>query len=209
MTSRWSRLAPLTGVVAIAFFVVAGIVGGDVPDFDETAPRVLSFYAENESSQIASSILLAYGALFLLFFAGALRAVLRRAEGPAGGLSAVVLAGGVMTALGLAIFAGLTFTLADAADALEPAAAQGLNALNGNLFFPAAIGSAALMLAAGIAIARGGSGIPRWLGWVAILLGVVALSPVGFFAFLVAGLWILVVSVLLTARPPAAEARPA
>ena len=56
-----------------------------------------------------------------------------------------------------------------------------------------------LLLSSGLSIALYGS-LPRWLGWVAILLGVVGLTPIGFVAFLGGGLWILVVSVLLTLR---------
>jgi hypothetical protein len=54
-----------------------------------------------------------------------------------------------------------------------------------------------LVFAAGAAAVRHG-GLPKWLGWLGIVIGVVAFTPAGFIAFLAAGIWILIVSVLLT-----------
>ncbi len=204
MTDRWTRLAPLTGVIAVVLAVIAGIVAGaEPPDADAPADEVVAFYVDEDSSLIAGSILTAYAALFLVFFAGALRVALRRAEAQ-GGLSAFALAGGVIMALGTLIFAGLDFTLADTAGSLDPAAAQALHAISEQLFFPLAIGLATLFLASGIAIVRGAA-LPAWLGWVAIVIGIVALTPAAFFAFLLAGIWILVVSIWLAARPVAGQ----
>ena len=42
--------------------------------------------------------------------------------------------------------------------------------------------------------------IPKWLGWVAIALAVIGLTPLGFAAFLGTGVWILIVSIMLTMR---------
>ena len=88
---------------------------------------------------------------------------------------------------------------------------QALQALWDNDWPPIVLGAAVLLLASGLSIALYGA-LPRWLGWIAILLGVVGLTPIGFVAFLGGGLWILIVSVLLTLRaraltqppPPAA-----
>ena len=42
--------------------------------------------------------------------------------------------------------------------------------------------------------------LPKWLGWVAVVLAVVGLTPVGFVAFIGAGLLIAVISVILAMR---------
>jgi hypothetical protein len=39
--------------------------------------------------------------------------------------------------------------------------------------------------------------LPTWLGWVGVVLFVLQFTPVGFFAALLALIWIIVVSVLL------------
>jgi len=74
---------------------------------------------------------------------------------------------------------------------------QTLNVLDNNDFVPAVAGVALLVLAAGLSVVRHG-GLPRWLGWVAIVLGIAAFTPAGFIAFLAGGVWIIVVSILFT-----------
>ena len=138
-------------------------------------------------------------AALLLFFAGYLRKVLRAAEGEGGMLPAVALAGATVMAVGAAIDAMISFALAEAADDIEPTAVQALQALWDNDLPPLALGAAVFLLASGLSIALYGA-LPRWLGWVAILLGVVGLTPVGFVGFLGGALWILIVSVMLTVR---------
>jgi hypothetical protein len=55
------------------------------------------------------------------------------------------------------------------------------------------------LLAAGIASARG-AGLPAWLGWSAIVIGVLALAgPLGMIAFLAAPVWVLIAAIVLAA----------
>jgi hypothetical protein len=63
-----------------------------------------------------------------------LRKVLRAAEGEGGMLSAVALAGATVMAVGAAIDATISFTLAETADNIEPTAVQALQALWDNDF---------------------------------------------------------------------------
>lgn len=203
MSASWRSRAPLTGVVAVVLLVISGAVGGEPPDIDVSSEEAVSFYTDNEGAQLASALLAGYGALFLLFFLGALRAALRRGEGESNWLSAVAFGGGLVLTVGITIFSGLTFTLADAGDSLEPAAVQAINALNVDLFFPVAVGFASLLLASGIS-ALGSGALPRWLAWAAVVIGVVAISPLGFFGFLAGMLWILVTAVVLSRSPAAA-----
>ena len=118
-------------------------------------------------------------------------------------LSPLVLVGAAIMAVGLAIDVTILFAIAEAADDLEPASVQTLQALWDNDFMPIAVGMVVFILSAGIAIVRYGA-LPKWLGWVAIVLAVVGMTPLGFFAFLAGGLWIAVVSVMLAlqARRP-------
>jgi len=208
MRERSAQLASLTGLAAVALLVVSAIVGGETPGADETADAVVSFYLEDESAQTTSSILAAYGALFLIFFVSVLRGRLRLEEGVGGAASATAFAGGLILALGLLLFAGLTFTLADAAGTLDPSAAQAISALNSNLFFPTAAGTEALLIGAGIAMIRGAA-FPTWLGAVAIVIAILGLTPIGFFALLAALVWIVVVSVLMALRPADRRTPPA
>ena len=59
---------------------------------------------------------------------------------------------------------------ADLVDDIQPAAVQSLSALWSNDWPMFVVGAAIFMLAAGLSIVRHG-GLPRWMGWIAILLG--------------------------------------
>jgi hypothetical protein len=199
-----SRFVPLSGVLAIALIIVAVIVGGETPGTDDSLREIVSFYREND--QAGPSALLALGALFFLIFVTTLWTALRTAEAERRGASTLALVGGTILVVGMTIFAGLGFTLGDAADELTPAAIQALNALNSDLFFPLAVGNAAFLLGAGVSVVQT-SALPKWLGWAAVVLGVFAATPLGFFAFLIMGLWSLIVSVLLWRASSAPVAR--
>lgn len=120
-------------------------------------------------------------------------------------LSAVAFAGAIVFAVGAAVGATLHLALADTPDDIDPVAVQALNALDWDYFIPFAVRMSTLLLAAGISVVRHGA-LPKWLGWIAIVLVVAAYTPAGFFAFLAGGLWILVTSTLLTVRATAARA---
>jgi hypothetical protein len=206
--ARGAAWLPLTGILFVGLAVLAFIVSGETPDTDDSAAKILAFYIKNDTEQLWAGAILAWAALAYLFFLGALTSVLRAAEGAISRLSAVAFAGGVVQAIGMLAFAGFTFTLGDTADdGLTPQAAQALSHLNSDFFFPVAIGTGALMISTAIVII-GSRVLPAWLGWVALLIGIAAVTPVGFFGFLAFLLWVLVVSVLLT-RGPAAAAPPA
>ena len=198
MAERWG---PLTGVAFVALLVISFIVAGDTPDTDEPAREILAYYNENDSEQIVSAIIGALAVVFFLFFNGRLRRVLRAAEGPAGGLSATAFAGGILIAVGGSIFSAIGFTLGETAEDMGPEAAQTLHLMNDSFFFPLAIGVVTFTIAAGGSAIRTGA-LPAWLGWAALVIGIAALTPIGFFAFLASLLWVLVTSVLLALRAP-------
>ena len=196
MTEDLRGRASLTGAVFAILLVISFVVSGETPGIDESAQEVVSFYTENDAKVTISAILSGLSAVFFLFFVGSLGSVLQAAEGPMAGLSAVARAGGVVAAVGILIFAGLMFTLGDAADSLEPAAIQTLNALNVDFFFPLAGGMATFLFASGLVAVRSRA-LPQWLGWVALVIAVAGLTPVGFFAFLASIAWVLAASIVL------------
>ena len=202
----WQRWAPLTGVVFVVVLVLSFLVGGETPSADDSATEVVSFYTDNEGEMFMSAFLAALAAVFFLFFVGHLTNVLRSGERAGTDISGVARAGGIVAAVGMLIFAGLTFTLGDVADELEPEAAQALNALNADFFFPLAGGIATFLLATGLVAVRSRV-LPPWLSWAALVIGVASFTPLGFFAFLASIAWVLVASIVLTravTAPPVA-----
>ena len=109
-----------------------------------------------------------------------------------------------MFVVGVTIFAGLGFALGDVADDIEPPTLQALHVLNSDMFLTGAVGLFAFLLGTGIAVVRTGA-LPAWLGWVAIVVSVLSITPIFFIAFAVMGIWVLVVSVLLFLAADKAE----
>jgi hypothetical protein len=198
-------LAPLTGVALIVVVILGFAIGGEPPAADSSAEEIVDFYVDNDSSVMFGAALEGLAATLLIFFAGFLRQVLRAAEGEGHMLSAVVMAGATVIAVGLAFDATLSFALAETAEDLEPASVQTLQALWENDFMPFAVGFQVFLLASGISILRHAA-LPKWLGWVAIVLAVIAITPIGFIAAGLGTIWILIVSVISTLRLRSAPA---
>jgi len=193
----WERLAPLTGVIFVAIAVAVFAIGGSTPGDHASAVKVATFYGKHHDKHMALAFILALSIPFLLFFVSTLRYELRRAGGT-GQLANAAFGGGVMAAVGFGILAFVHFALADAADnAKTLATTQTLNVLDNTDFIPVAAGVGVLVLASGLSVVRHG-GLPRWLGWVAVVIGVLAFTPAGFFAFLASGIWVAIASIVLT-----------
>lgn len=190
------RFAPLTGVLFVVLVVVAVIVGGETPDADDGIGKVVAYWSDNDGKAIASAIIAAYSAVFFLWFAGTLRAVLAAAEGPPTRLASTAWGGAILVTVGWSILIAATFVAADTAGDVAPQVTQTLSVLQADFFFPLAVGAGVFLLANGLAILRTGA-LQSWIGWVAVVLGVAAISPVGFFAIVLMLVWILVVSVVL------------
>ena len=201
------RWAPLTGVAFIVVAIIAFAIGGEPPEADQPVREIVSHYVDNKDSIQVSSALAALAGVLLVFFAGYLRKVLQAAEGPNGFLSALVLTGAAIMSVGIAIDATIAFAIAEAADDIRPAGVQALEALWDNDFLPIALGTTVFLLSAGLSSVVHG-GLPKWLGWIAIVLGIVSVTPIGFVSFLGGGLWVLATSVVLMmrGRPAAAAA---
>jgi hypothetical protein len=197
--------APLTGVAFVVVLIVGAIIGGEPPDADSPVREIIDHYTDNKTSIEVASFVGAAAAVLLVFFGAYLRSVLSAAEGPGGMLSALTLVGTAVIAVGLAIDITIGIALAEAAEDIEPAAVQALQALWDNDFVPLALGALVFLISTGLSIVRHGA-LPKWLGWVALVLAVIGFTPIGFVAFIGAGLWIVVVSVVLALQARRATA---
>lgn len=203
----FQRVAALTGVAAIVLICIGGAIAGEAPDAASPVQEIIDHFTDNETSIEVGSFVGVAGVVLLVFFGAYLRTVLSAAEGRGGALSALVLVGTSVIAVGFAIDFTITIALADAADDIEPAGVQALQALWDNDFVPLIVGALVFLIAIGLSIIRHGA-LPKWLGWVALALAAIGFTPVGFVAFIGLGLYIVIVSVLLAARAtqPAASA---
>jgi hypothetical protein len=202
-SGRLERLAPLTGVLFTVFAAVGILVGGDTPDTDASVAEILDHY-EDEGPIFVGVIALLLAGVAFLFFAGALRRHLA-AVGP-DWLATVLFGGAVVFTAGLGIFLSSQVALTDAADNEQEASLQALNILDNTNFGAAVIGLAIVYLASAWHVLASRS-LPVWIGWLSLLLGILAVAgPLGFIAFLAFPIWVLIASIALFRRTTAPQA---
>ena len=199
------QLLPLSGVAAVLLIIAGFIVGGETPDVDASLQEITSYYTDHESELQIASALLALGAFFFLLFSAAIASLLRGSRDGGGAAGTVSLAGGIVFAVGVTVFAGLGFTAGDVVDDVSPDSLQTLHVLGSDMFFTVAVGTAAFLLGTGVGTLKANA-LPSWLSWAAIVIGVIAITPIGFFAFLALGIWTLIASVMLYMRVRASAA---
>jgi hypothetical protein len=205
MTRSREWLVPLTGVGFVVLGIVSFIVGGEPKSADEPVGEIVEYYVDNKDSiQVAAFIGVA-ATLLLVFFGAYLRRVLRAAAPEGEILSLVSFLGLVVVAVSFAIDTTILIALSEAADDIDPVAVQSLQALWDNDFVPLVLGVLMFLWATGLAVIRTGA-LPKWLGWVMVVLGVLGLTPIGFVAAIGAAILVLVLSILLSLRARSAAA---
>lgn len=197
-------LVALTGVAFLVLALLGLAIGGEPPDSDN-ATEVVDFYVENKGSLRVALFIHTAAVVLLVFFGAFLRYVLQAAEGGRDFLPTVAFAGTLILATGLAIDVTIALALTETAEDINPAAAQALSALFENDYIPFAVGSILFLAGLGLSVLRSGV-LPKWMGWVAVVLAVIGLTPLGFVAFIGAGLLIAVLGVMLAMRGPKAPA---
>jgi hypothetical protein len=199
MTDRWKRLVPPLAGVAFVGLVMGALFVSNTPDAGSSGTKIVTYYSSHQGRSIASAILLGYGGVMAIVFYTGMASYLRRRGSDI--LATITVAGGVVMAVGLALAAGTTAALADKTSKLSVGAAQALNMVNEDLFFIALFGGLMLAtLAMGIGMLRTNA-MPKALGIVTVVVGVVAASGVGaWFAFLGSGPLTLVIAGYLYQR---------
>ena len=191
-------LVSLSGLAFVVVTVVAIVgISGDTPDESSSAAKVASFYAAHDSRQILSAFVLAAAVPLLVIFAVNLALSLWPSDAGRRPVWHVVLAGGSVLAGGaFALTAFLHFVVADSADHISASTLQGLNVLDASVWVAFNCGLGVMMLgAAGAMIPRTESS--RFLAWAALVLGLALFIPFAdFFALILTGVWIIVVSVM-------------
>jgi hypothetical protein len=207
------RLAPLSGIVFVALIVIGFIpVGGETPDVNDSPTKITSFWADHHDKEVGAALLVGLGAIFLAIFVAALRDRLR-GDGESELWPNLILIGGTVSVAGFLVAVGFHIALADGGDHHFGADAMvALNALDNDSFFAFAVPLGLMMLGAAGATIKGGL-LPTWLGWVALVLAIGQITPVGFIAFGLTGIWIIIASILLSRSAsqaaPGAPAAPA
>lgn len=211
--NSWERLAPLTGIVAVGLFVAEAIVTGDSPTVDDPAQKIVAYWTNNGRTHEIGAGLFGLSAVAFVWFGASLRAALREAAGGAERLGSIAHAGTVFIAVGLSVYVSFGLAIVHSVGDVPASTTQTFNVLNGeNMYMLLAVGTALLVLSTAVSVLRYG-GLPRWIGWVSLVHGVVALIALlvgvfvpglGFVAFLLLVFWIPTVAILIYRRPPVA-----
>lgn len=198
------RLLALSGVVFTVVFAIAVVTEGNTPDEKSSGPKVVDYYNSHQGKTLIGVFGgAALSALLVLFFSH-LRNLARDRDAGAG--PTVMVAGAVLWAAGLLLGSTLGLALVSSSDHHQADVAQTLNVLNAADWIPFIGGIAVTLIGAGMTVLAT-SLVPRWLGWVAIVVGIISLAgPGGFLGFFVAPIWVLVVGVLLLREPAATPA---
>jgi hypothetical protein len=192
--SRW--FPPFTGIIFVVLVVLITILLGQGQDATKkTAQEIVTHYKDHSTRETIGAILVVYASVAMLFFGGWLRRLLRDAEGPGGILSAVAFGGAVAFASAAAVAGSIHLALPDLADDINPVALQAINGIDYDMFFFFPVGLGTVVLATGISVVRHGA-LPKWFGWLSVVLGVLFFTPVFFVFFFIGPLYFLLLSVL-------------
>ena len=203
MNTRFVRLVPLAGIAYLVLEVAGNGSIGSFPDGDATIGKLLPFYAKHHSGIARGGALLHYAAIALALLAVALWARLRD-SGVNPVLSAVALIGAAIATAdelsGAAVYSTLGF-IGGKEQVIAPAALQAwhVNGAGGGAI--TGDGGLALLLVAVAIAGISARAFPKWLAWSALPLGLLQLTPLGFFAQLVFWLWAAAAGSYLALRP--------
>lgn len=203
---QWNpvRLAALAGLVFAVLTVAGNGSIGNFPDGDSPLAKIVANDTARHADIARGGLLLHWAALFFAIFAVALWARVRGSVHPfiAGAVLVGAAAEFAQQLAGASVYSTLGFVAGK--DTVAPAALQALHIDGaGNDLVTGTGGLALLLLAAGAAGLAGGS-LPRWLAWTALPLGLLQLTPLGFYAGALFWVWAAVTGIVLAVRPPAA-----
>src|SRR5918995_3287120 len=204
MLARWQRFEPLAGVVFVVLAVISLFTAAG-EDFLAEPSEVADYYVDNSGRIIVAEIIGGIAIFAFFWFVGAVRNRLRVPETPEGGLPALAFGGGISAATLLLVANAATMAGAFRAEddgEIDPAVAAALNDISSLIIGIAAPVALAVFVAATGIVSITTGVLPRWLGWLSLLVALGFLLPYISFVFWVPfALWVLAVSVLLYLRP--------
>jgi hypothetical protein len=197
--ARWSKVAPLLGLVFVALVLVSIIIT-NTPNTDNSPASILKYYQVHKDRVTVGAFFIAPAVVVGLGWFAYLRNWLQR-DDVHERWGTLALAGGILFAVTGGVAGGLLFALTDTPKNLTPATATALNFLQGDVpFIMASMAFGVMAIAAGIAMVKS-SALPTWLGWFSVVVGILGALPIGdFFALPAIGVWTLMVVAVMWFR---------
>jgi len=172
---------PARGILAAASGIVVTLLafGVNVPELPDTvtAESARAYLVDNAGALEVFGMSMAASAALLMVLLGQVRAMIAQAENGRGFLADVAFGGGVLTAVWLlvtgAFHAATVFDGVDGLPAELVTSYYGLMSVGDTLGSASTYAKGVLMLAVGVAAIRTRA-LPRWLGWLSVVLGAMA-----------------------------------
>ncbi len=207
--AKWERWGPLTGLLAIACWIVAFIVGTSSPDTNASDAKIGGYYTSHSHQihDIVAFLIFLAGILLLLGFLAALRSRLVDADRVPGRLTTLAFGSGVASAvlflLAIALFTSPAFTANDTGKfRLDPNTYRLVNDLGYTVWVGAVVVAALLVWATSAVALRSGL-LPKWFAWLGVLAGILQLFAVFFIPAFIYWGWIVITSLPLFFRSAA------
>jgi hypothetical protein len=201
------RWAMLSGVAYVVLFVVGVILlFGSEPDTSSAPGKLIAYYSKSGHRDRINFgwVLVGLSVFFFLWFLSALRRTIRLLEGEDGLLTGLTTIGGVIYAALTLASIGVSVGIRTMSDdtyhhTVYPGLIHAADDVGWMLHASGGAGLGAMIIAASLAALRAAA-VPKWAGWLGIVVGIISLGLLAFFPWFVAGIWILVVSIGMFAR---------
>jgi MFS family permease len=190
-----ARWGPALGLLFVVL-LVASFLTGHTPDTNKSPAYILAWYNthSHKVSMVFSILLTDLAVVVGIFFFGYLRDRWGRTD-LGSRLAPTLLAGVIIFAMSGVLGSGALIALLDSPKHLTPEAAQALNFIQSDLATGATFAGVSIFMLASWMIIWKTRTLPVWVAWISFVLGIVALAgPLGFFAFLATGIWLLIVT---------------
>lgn len=196
-TDRFNSFLPFAGVLsAVAMGAGFALSGSDLAD-DASPQTIVARYSDNfTAGMVGSFATVVLFSAFFLFFATALRAVLRSGEAREAIYSTLAISGAIGMALSIAIDGAMTTATFSAAHNGYESSVVPLHLMASYTFIPWMAFAAAFFVSVGLGGLRTRT-LPKWFSIVTLVIGILCFSPLGIIGYMLQPIWLLTCSVIL------------
>lgn len=193
MTDRYKRLATPASAVVMVGGVLTALLMPSTPDTTASGTKVITFFQDHHTAMYVAAFSIAYAAVAGVLFFVSVASFLRSRGSQL--LAATTAVGAAVFAGGLLLGAGALGAANDAPGKMSADVARTLNILQDDLFAPALFaGLGIALLSIGVASLRT-KALPKALGIITTIVGVVALSGIfSWFGFMASAPLVLVIA---------------
>jgi len=182
-------------------FLIAGVAIASAKVKGDTGAENLNSFQQHSDGILLAGLLWSIGVVLFIWFLGSLRSHFAAAEGGVGRLTALAYGGGLAAAVLTILIPAGDQVAALNKDEIDASGASVLHNLSDGFFVAAEYVLPVFFFASAILALRYAA-LPKWLGWLSVLIGLVLLvGPIGWAAYIFATpVWIIIVSVTLWMR---------